>query len=147
MDEQRILTIDPGTKCTGWAFFSGGVLEDCGLSRATSIEEHWHNLKLLIARADRVVSEKMYNRGDRTVRVQDLLELNLLAGRLAREWVYPHEWKGYVPKNIHQPRIIKHMAVDERQILGGVRPLHLRHNTVDAIGIGLVLLGRMERKT
>jgi len=58
----------------------------------------------------------------------------------------PREWKGQVPKRIHQPRIIKALTDEERAEMDkDLAPYtkSLRHNALDAVGIGLKYLRRM----
>jgi hypothetical protein len=144
-----LLAIDPGGACLGWALFEDGVLIEVGLSRTkeqlTGARARHHALILPKARGGRVVSEMMRYRGSRSgIPPQDLVELNLIAGHVGSEWVYPDEWKGRVPKEIHQPRILKALTPEELYLVEGVRPPTLRHNAIDAVGIGLYCLGRLK---
>ncbi len=53
--------------------------------------------------------------------------------------VYPHEWKGQVPKDIHHPRIFKKLSLEEAAVCGaGGRGLNKKAlgDMLDAIGIG-----------
>ena len=59
--------------------------------------------------------------------------------------VIPHEWKGTVPKEIHNKRILKKLDMEETAILGqcvSSIPPSLVNNVVDAIGLGLYLIQR-----
>jgi hypothetical protein len=73
-----------------------------------------------------------------------LVELNLIAGQMAHVWVYPEEWKGRIPKEKHQPTILQALGEEEVMLVEGVMPSSLRNNAIDAVGIGLYFLGRME---
>jgi hypothetical protein len=56
----------------------------------------------------------------------------------------PREWKGQIPKDKHQPRIISRLDKEETAVLNAVRcPKGKLHNVVDAIGVGLFHLGRI----
>ena len=146
-----ILAIDPGGACLGWAFFdSGGVLTACGLSRTKEktidgrVLDHRTVLAKMAVVVDRIVCERMTWRGRQTKSgPQDLMDLNVIAGAMGTEWVTPAEWKGHVPKDIHQPRILKALTPEERKIVMAVGPPSLRHNAIDAVGIGLYALKRM----
>ena len=57
----------------------------------------------------------------------------------------PREWKGQVPKDKHHPRIMASLTDGEREKAEadlGRYTAHLRHNAIDAIGIGLRWLRR-----
>ena len=54
----------------------------------------------------------------------------------------PKEWKGQVPKPIHNKRVEKTLNPKERTKILGL-PASTRHNVIDAVGIGLYHLGRM----
>lgn len=77
----------------------------------------------------------------------DLINVAMAAGvahLLAREVqiVYPAEWKGQVPKKIHNKRVIEALHPDEKKILtdsGYAR----NHNVIDAIGILMRYLKRI----
>jgi hypothetical protein len=60
-------------------------------------------------------------------------------------WYYPKTWKGNVDKAAHQPRILSTLSDVERACITTVRAKALMHNVIDAVGIGLFHLGRMDR--
>ncbi len=55
--------------------------------------------------------------------------------------VTPSAWKGQTPKKIHGPRIIEALNDDEKQAVLTLK----NHNTIDAVGLGLWVLGRLGR--
>lgn len=55
--------------------------------------------------------------------------------------IAPSAWKGQVPKNIHRHRILKALKPVEKQAIVTID----NHNTIDAVGIGLWVLGRLGR--
>lgn len=144
----RLLAIDPGGACLGWAYFIDRRLVGCGLSRSKAkslagrIEDHLSELDT--ASVEAVVCERMVWRG-RSAKSgpQDLMDLNIIAGRLGTVWVTPEQWKGCVPKEIHQPRILSRLMMEELYLVRAVLPPSLRHNAIDAVGIGLHHLGRL----
>lgn len=69
-----------------------------------------------------------------------------VSGLLLRSEVrryFPHEWKGTVDADVMLARIVGRLRPDE---VGKIEPCpaSLRHNVVDAIGIGLKAVGRFE---
>jgi len=144
-----LLTIDPGLKVVGWAYWEARELVCCGLSRTKRTElndqaqEHRFNLASFWP-ADRRVCEQMVWRGKNAKSgPADLLKINIIAGRLADEWVTPLQWKGMVAKEIDHPRILAKLGEHELKIVTETKvPASLRHNMIDAVGIGLYVLGR-----
>lgn len=55
--------------------------------------------------------------------------------------VYPRTWKGQVPKKIHTARTLAKLTSSERGVLPEL-PASKLHNVLDAVGLGLWLLGR-----
>ena len=139
-----LVAVDPGND-TGWARFLHGRLEACGLG-----------VPPMIKHASVIVECPEYRAHDR-VNPNVLIELAIKVGRhveraaslgIAAELVRPSEWKGSVPKKIHQPRICRELDAQELELLGDVLCLHSQskgHNVVDAVGIGLFHLGRLPR--
>jgi hypothetical protein len=58
---------------------------------------------------------------------------------------YPREWKGTIPGEVFCGRILERLDPRELAIVNAVMPAGLRHNAVDAVGLCLKYLGRMER--
>jgi hypothetical protein len=52
--------------------------------------------------------------------------------------LYPSEWKGQVPKDVMNERVLKRLSVKEHEAL-----VSSDHNTLDAVGIGLFHSGRL----
>ena len=88
---------------------------------------------------------------DRRSNAQDLIRVATIgaavAGMLSPEpaFVTPNEWKGQVPKEIMGSRILHSLQWDEANRAGKDIPTNLRHNVIDAVGIGLWAVGRMQR--
>lgn len=81
----------------------------------------------------------------------DLIKLAFGAGRLVERFphiqlrtVSPSDWKGGVPKRVHNLRVAACLTEDELALIPKLSPT-LVHNVIDAIGIGLEHLGRMTR--
>ncbi len=160
------LAIDPSLSCSGWALFGDGTLLDCGIVPTTTRETYHARIRALSAelynrvsalrnRINDVVIEwpVVYEGAARKGRPEDLMWLAAVAGAAlavvtpeARlTLVTPSEWKGQVEKKIHNDRVLKRLAKNELDTLDNrVNITLLRHNAIDAIGIGLKFLGRME---
>jgi hypothetical protein len=54
----------------------------------------------------------------------------------------PREWKGSVPKEIMNARVLKHLSDDEQSKIQKT-PKTLIHNVYDGIGVGMRHLGRL----
>lgn len=143
-------SVDPGGPCLGWAQWVDGVLFACGLSRCAASD--WADRArthraLLAARgaySGVVLTECMRYRGRATPgSPQTLVELNAIAGHVGNAWVEPAQWKGCVPKEEHQPMVWGALRPEEHALVASVNPPSLRHNVVDAVGIGLYALGRL----
>jgi hypothetical protein len=95
----------------------------------------------------------IYPMGKSSSRPNDIVKLAITAGRQSGPWedvtwLAPHEWKGQVPDDILERRILAVLAPDEKFIVRTIlekTPKSYRHNLTDAIGIGLVFLKRMGR--
>lgn len=55
--------------------------------------------------------------------------------------VFPAEWKGQVPKDVMNRRVLAKLTEEERGLVGDAGAK--THNTLDAVGIGLHYLGRI----
>ena len=91
---------------------------------------------------------------DRRSSAQDLIRVATvgaaIAGMLSPEpwFVTPNEWKGQVPKEIMGSRVLHALVPAEGLVFTrdsrGITP-NAAHNIVDAIGIGLWAVGRIQR--
>ena len=73
----------------------------------------------------------------------DLLQLaggvgvfSVLVSADVRIGVKPREWKGQVPKDVHHARLIKTLSAEDLEKINLAAPPSLRHNVLDAVGIG-----------
>jgi hypothetical protein len=147
-------SVDPGGTELGWASWEDDRLVACGLSRTKAktwqlrARHHLAALEMLGAYDGPVICECMRVRGGRGMgNPQILVELNGIAGHVGNMWVEPGEWKGRLSKELHQPRILATLSATELALVMAVNPPSLRHNTIDAVGIGLWHLGRLTPKT
>jgi len=140
-------TLDSGAN-TGWAYWAkypeGWFLQACGLYLCTKDKRPPHQAILC---GDAVVVEvPQWQKGDTPAKTNSLFKTTqrgaLVAGYLRPEVVHfvtPHEWKGGVPKEQHQPRIWGRLTDEEKALISRVGKLD---DVLDAIGLGLVVLGR-----
>lgn len=162
----RMLAIDPGRRAIGWALFCGSDLDLCGLIRANEADLPTDALRMareVDRTVCRLVIERMrvypiqQQKGDQN----DLLDLSfvsgvvvgVVAGNKAQgethvELVTARDWKGQVPKDVVHKRILAVLSSNERLVLekGTAKvPASLRHNVLDAVGIGLWACSRLTR--
>lgn len=157
---RRVVSIDPGVNAIGWARFLDSKLEACGFYTFQSC-----NMRAAIRTSidypsileDGIafVIEKPQVYGGRASRgdTQDLLDLSIVAGRLAEsaelvtgiaaDLVFPRQWKGQRSKKVDHPLTVSCLSETERLHLKACKVRgSLLHNVIDATGIGLWHLGR-----
>lgn len=150
----RLISFDPAAHHAAWAAFEDGKLRRCGLERDTD-GELWSLLETRFRGVQaQIVIELPQVYGKRDERdPNDLIPVAITVGRIASafgspgvkaELVRPHDWKGSVPKPIMLARIEKRLDEEEIGVLHTAKaPASLRHNIVDAVGLGLFKLGRL----
>lgn len=77
---------------------------------------------------------------------QDLINVSLVAGRLATRWVAPSVWKGSVPRDVEQDHTRSALTPEELALVEAVLPESLRKEAYSAVGIGLSILKRAHQK-
>lgn len=169
-----LISFDPGLREAGLAVFTDGLLAAAFLVRNPNTKDRGGKAWLAMGQeVDTLLSEtvpglplrlhlhgsmfvseipQVYREGkSANVSPDDLTNLTGVVGCVigfldpveVKTYV-PAEWKGQVPKDIHNKRIKASLSMDEKAILEGVKcPASLLHNVVDAIGVGLFELGRM----
>jgi hypothetical protein len=154
-----LLAIDPSKPGgnTGVAWFKNAQLMRCWI----------HNdqrAPTLVSAPDVFVYEQQYItpadiRGSAAVvakRMNDLMQLQRCNGQweqaVARANAlaqihapYPVQWKGSVDKEVHNDRVLKRLTPAEREVIPKL-PKSKLHNVIDAIGLGLWALGRMQQE-
>ena len=125
-----VIGIDPG-EVSGFACLYHGKLAYSGTTtRAQGFRTSIDHVSpdVLIVERPRVYPQ---GKGD----PNDLITLALTAGRYLERWAsapriltpFPHDWKGSVPKPIHNKRILSRVGLVEGA----------DHNMIDAIGLAL----------
>jgi hypothetical protein len=128
------LAVDPGTH-TGWAAFYGARLVECGLGDPP------------VERSAHMIIEVPQVYPQHPVPPNDLILLAFTAGRYAGRAkgvvtiVFPHAWKGNLPKDVCAARVRAKLSLDEQKIVDkcGAAKSYM-HNVMDAVGIGLYFL-------
>lgn len=153
-----LLAIDSGFREYGWAAFFEGTLvaADLGQNEGSAPRQpvsFADTFVEILSRFDwispKAVIEFPKNRIS-TPNVDALLKLAsscgaytslLQAAGFEVEWVYPHEWKGHVPKHIMCKRVLD--KISEKEYAAMER--RGNHNVLDAIGVGLWKSQRLGR--
>lgn len=167
-----LLAVDPGIRACGCAVFRDGVLHNCAFVENESDNDRRRADPVFAASrmagsvlrqfkaVDKVIVEfpRIYQRaaGKSKGDPNDLTPLCAVGGALAgvfidtEVWsVAPSEWKGQATKEAMTTRILGRLSIYEQEILDerlSTVAKSLRHNVIDAVGIGLHALGRLERK-
>lgn len=165
-----LLSIDPGTRCIGWAYWGEGKLISCGRSTAPKklkdyrdmLEYHRAQMKPLtpLPGSGDVACEVMVHRyggggkGKKRKKVDpnDLIRVNLIAGALGTSFFEPSDWKGGISREMEQARTWLELSASEKKLLPKTlaeirkHPFSLDHNVFSAVGIGLSVLGRAHLK-
>ena len=154
--------MDPGLRGCGVAEFDGYDLKRAAYVKnpvetgrgyvahqAMGTAAHmWASLESEVALVEhpRVYPGSAQQKGD----LNDLLDVVAVGACIARYFqkpvtVFPADWKGNVPKDVMTERIRRALTDEERARIEKC-PASLMHNVLDAIGIGLWTLGRINKK-
>lgn len=145
----RLVCIDPGN-CSGVAVFDGSTLI---FADAVNIDDGGPTLGFLRqCGANDLVIEVPTVYQHSKADPQDIVKLAFNAGQWAatiHKWPdckvekpHPIQWKGNVPKDIHNARVLSRLRTEETAILPRLSKTK-SHNMIDAIGLGLWRLRRM----
>lgn len=145
-----ILAIDPGAKSFGYAYFDegNGQLADAGyvetpipLNDEARSAIYWDPITVMVIEKPQVYRGSKL-RGD----PNDLISVALMAGAVAGaspgevKFYRPSEWKGQVPKEIHNKRTLEKISDLEKKLVAWPKRKTLHHNVIDAISLGLYQL-------
>jgi hypothetical protein len=167
-----LLAVDPGIRGSGAALFDGDRLkavayvknpreignradEAAEMGHAIALWAHeangWQAVDALVIEWPQIYAGRI-RRGETKADPNDLLALAGVVSVVATEVdvvthsYLPHEWKGSVDGDVMTRRIVQHLYLEEKVLVAEVRPRSLAHNAIDAVGLGLHHLGRLERK-
>jgi hypothetical protein len=155
----RLLAIDPATKSVAFALFDKGLLSACGMRSADSLELLLAELRVWNVveggEIDETVIEVpvVYPTPRSKADPEDIVRLAVAAGGAATAAggvvtiVRPRQWKGTVPKAVHNRRVLRTLKADDplgyKIFEASTRRMgKAKHNVIDAIGIGLWRLRR-----
>lgn len=150
--QTNLITVDAGAH-TGWARWYLARLVVCGLYDFAKAKMPPEYHVMHDGTETLVLEVPQWQQNDTPAKINNLFKCtqkgDYFAGRLRPakvEHVNPHEWKGSVEKSIHNERVLNRLTPAETSIYKqyverAVAP-SLRNNVIDAIGLGLVVLGR-----
>ncbi|MFG0245714.1 MAG: hypothetical protein ACF8MF_06670 [Phycisphaerales bacterium JB052] len=166
----RLITLDPGLRCCGLAYFRKGKLVHAGCAvnpytASTKIRDvpAWlgvaESCRELIyewlrgSRATQIVYEMPTVYVDGYADPNDLMQLAGVLGAIAGmfpevpwEGFLPAQWKGQLDKGVHHARIkeffLSPHEVRKLEVDLGEINAGLQHNALDAVGLGLHYLKR-----
>jgi len=147
----RLIAFDPGAHTAAWATFDGGLLMRCGIEQeplGRALGQRFASIAARVVIELPQVYQQRAWRGD----PNDLIAVAVTVGRIMQTFegtagetsvVLPHTWKGNVPKAIMGERILGRLDHEERSVLERLKlPATIKHNVIDAIGLGLWALAR-----
>jgi hypothetical protein len=157
MKLRRVLAIDPG-RDTGWAYFVNGKLVGCGhISIEKIFKKRPHEtfgisnfggVEVIIEgpaiypvgkkqKGGRIPDSAIVKLALRTGEIRQLLRAE---GATTAYTEQPKEWKGNVPKDVTERRVLAILDEEETKLIYSTmsaRSKTLNNNMVDAVGIGL----------
>jgi hypothetical protein len=149
----HLVSLDPGLRGCGLAYWN----EDGALLAALYVRnprktgtgpEAWMGYEAAISMRPgqtHFISEvpQVYRAGASKGDPDDLIQLAGVVGVFSALFsattytgVKPREWKGQVPKDVHHARLVKTLTPEELAMVEASAPPSLRHNVLDAVGIG-----------
>ena len=135
-----IIAVDPGKNTIAWAAFTNQSLIAAGIKTdglVSWVAERAGIFSRVIIERPQIYPQ---SKGDPNDLIDVAITVGLCLTLSQFSTIYrPREWKGQVPKKIHNARALDKLRPGERHILG---ELVKNHNVIDAIGIGLYYLGR-----
>lgn len=161
----RLVTVDPGLRGCGVAVFNKGVLLEAQYVKNPNEKDRGpvaHKFmsyavhKVVMGAMQYTIYAVEFPRvypGLSDIDLNDLLDVAGVASAFLNHpyipttdcrFVYPSEWKGTIKKKIMTERIQNALTESERGLIKSVGSKD--HNTIDAVGIGLHFLGRLNKK-
>lgn len=162
-----VLAVDPGLRGSGVALVSGGQLVRAGYApsaertargAAAWAAAAWAVAEWVWSRHLRfdlglVENPEQYEGVGHKANREDITELTGVAGGVSVilsvkapvTSVLPKQWKGQVPKDVHNSRVMARLSQAEQLVIEWPAD-SLKHNVIDAVGLALWKAGRMEAK-
>jgi hypothetical protein len=149
----HLVSLDPGLRGCGvaWWHANGSLAHVAYLRNPVKKGDGpgawmgYDSVVLYDNRPDYFISEvpQVYRAGASKGDPDDLIQLAGVVGVFAQAFratthfgVKPREWKGQVPKDVHHARLVKTLTPEELAMVEAAAPPSLRHNVLDAVGIG-----------
>lgn len=142
------ISIDPGTRATGWAVWKDEKLYQCGIARGKDWVETVNNMPRVKVTKLCIEDQQIYRNSE--VNAHSLIAVARVVGAIVIKYqakenkiIKPREWKGQVPKTICNKRTLQRLTEEEIETL--TRKTYSKsmiHNLLDAVGIGLWELKR-----
>ena len=149
----HLVSLDPGLRGCGvaWWHANGSLAHVAYLRNPVKKGDGpaawmgYDSVVLYDNRPDYFISEvpQVYRAGASKGDPDDLIQLAGVVGVFAQAFratthlgVKPREWKGQVPKDVHHARLVKTLTPEELAMVEASAPPSLRHNVLDAVGIG-----------
>lgn len=160
MGTKRLIAIDPGLNGCGLAMFDDLLVYATYVKETEGLTHPNNKLLNMQTRINdmiggvcgfnyQVVCElpQVYTQGKLKGDPNDLINLALIVGGIHANYktqlVKPREWKGQMPKEVCNQRVLSKLSPEEKEVIDKKIPKSLLHNTLDAVGIGLWALGRL----
>ncbi len=137
------VSVDPGVHASGMAWWTYGKLAQVEYCKPG------HNI-LQIATDLIIEVPQVYQGRAQKGDPNDLITLAVEVGRITtlfpnHRLVKPRDWKGNIKKEMMLKRIIKTLTTEELLMVKALKlPKSKVHNVLDALGIGLWYLGRLQ---
>lgn len=142
------LSIDPGLD-TGWAYFrDADTLLVCGLGDPCQLDTKSTPVRCVIIERPVIYENRLMKGGVKSA--NDIVTLAIQVGDYAGHFrrvvgahvamVTPGSWKGQVPKDIHNARVLGSLSAGNCTVLDECTryvSASKRHNVIDAVALGL----------
>lgn len=148
-----LLSVDPGKHKHGCALWENGELVRAWWTGSnTSIVDEIKEICPVQCITKVAIEIMQIYAGTGVKKGNDLLAVNFSGGRLVGELrghldevvtYLPRQWKGQVPKDVMNRRIIKTLSIEERTRVSLPTAKSAQHNVWDGAGIGLKYWGRL----
>ena len=143
-----MMSVDPGTKATGWAVWEDRAMVLCGLARGRNWLQTVRAMPRIEVTDLWLEDQQIYRNSG--VDAHSLLAVSRVVGAVAFhvpakkvELVRPATWKGQVPKEICNRRTYSRLTPSEKILVELANCSEsLKHNLLDAVGIGLWAIKR-----
>jgi len=147
---KKLIALDPG-KNTGIALFDGPELAYAFLAGDVPAPFELVGRGPVDPSTVLIIEIPRVYPGARSEDPNDLIGVAICAGRWIEylgcnvvQCVHPQDWKASVPKAVHNQRVLAKLTEKEKCRLPSLPKTKL-HNVIDAVGLGLFALGRMQR--